>query len=251
MRRVRIVTPVIAEALRVPDDVAGLAGAGTDVSIVHVERGPASIESAFDAALAAPETIARVLEAERDGIDAVVIDCMDDPALEAAREVASIPVLGPAQTSMHLACLLGHRFSVVTVLERSVPPFEDLARRYGVAERLASVRWVDVPVLELGREHERVVGDLARESLAAIEQDGAHVIVLGCTGMLGCAADLREGLRRAGYGGVPVIDPLPATVRVAEALVALGLAHSKRTYPRPPAKAITGYDFVGWPSARG
>jgi allantoin racemase len=251
VKRVRIVTPVIAEALHVPEDVARLAGTGTELSIVQIERGPASIESAFDAALAAPETIAKVLEAEREGVDAVVIDCMDDPALEAAREVVSIPVLGPSQTSMHLACLLGHRFSVVTVLERSVAPFEDLARRYGVADRLASVRWVDIPVLDLGRERGRLAEELAREARAAIEGDGAHVVVLGCTGMLGCAAELREALRRAGLGGVPVIDPLPATVRVAEALLDLGLAHSERTYPAPPAKAIAGYGFLGWPGSGG
>lgn len=251
MRRVRIVTPVISEGLRVPTDVAGLAGGGTELSIVQVERGPGSIESALDAALAAPETIARVLEAEREGIDAVVIDCMDDPALDAAREVASIPVLGPSQTSMHLACLLGHRFSVVTVLERSVSPFEDLARRYGVSERLASVRWVDIPVLDLGRDRRGLVADLVRESMAAIDGDGAHVIVLGCTGMLGCALELRSALRAEGRGDVPVIDPLPATIRVAEALVDLGIAHSKRTYPWPPRKAVAGYDFLGWSGPAG
>ncbi len=245
MRRIRIVTPVVAEGLRVPGDVAGLAGPGTELSVVQIERGPASIESAFDSVLAGPETVARILEAEREGMDAVVIDCMDDPALEAGREAVAIPVLGPSQTSMHLACLLGHRFSIVTVLERSVAPFEEQARRYGVAERLASVRWVDIPVLDLGLDRDRLVGDLVRESEAAVERDGAHVIVFGCTGMLGCAGEVRAALGGLGHGGVPVIDPIPAAVRVAEALVDLGLSHSKRTYPPPPSKPIAGYDLAG------
>ena len=62
-------------------------------------------------------------------MDAVVIDCMGDPALGAAREATSIPVLGPAQTSMHLAALLAHSFSIVTVLDSVVPLLEDLATR--------------------------------------------------------------------------------------------------------------------------
>jgi allantoin racemase len=246
-KQIRVVTPVVTEGLHVPEDVRDLVGPDTEVSLVQIMSGPASIESAFDSVLAAPEVVGRVLEAERDGVDAVVIDCMDDPALEAAREAVSIPVLGPSQTSMHLASLLGHRFSIVTVLDRSVAPFEDQARRYGLEGNLASVRWISIPVLELDEDRDLVVSELVRESLAAIEQDGAHVVIFGCTGMLGCAAGVREGLRAAGWGSVPVIDPIPATLRVAEALVEAGLSHSKRTYPDPPVKARVGYGFAGIP----
>ncbi len=81
-----------------------------------------------------------------------------------------------------------------------------------------------------------------QESAAAIERDGAHVIIFGCTGMLGYAEQVRQGLERLGHGSVPVIDPVPAAVRLAEALVDLGLSHSKRSYPSPPKKRIVGFD---------
>jgi allantoin racemase len=183
------------------------------------------------------------MQAERDGADAVVIDCMGDPGMDAGREATSLLVLGPAQTAMHLAALLGHRFSIVTVLDAVVPLLDDLATKYGLAGKLASIRSVDIPVLELD-DHERLVGALVSESVKAIEEDGAHAIVFGCTGMRGCADGLRASLADAGYPGIPVIDPVIAAFKIAEAMVDLGLTPSQRTYPAPREKSIVGYDAV-------
>jgi len=246
---VRVVTPIVTEGFRAAEDFSAAVGPDTKISQVQIERGPASIECEFDDILAAPDTVAKIIEAEREGVHAVVIDCMGDPGLKAGREVASIPVLGPCETSMHLAAMLGLRFSVVTVLDSVVPGFVNRARIYGVAEKLASVRSVNIPVLELESDHERLVAALVDESVKAVEEDGAHVIIFGCTGMLGCAEEVQRGLVERGYDGVPVIDPMPATIAVAEALVRLGLTHSKRTYANPPAKRIAGFDFLRHPAA--
>jgi allantoin racemase len=249
-RRVRVVVPVIAEGLCHVPDYLSLAGQGTEITVTQIERGPASIESELDAALAAPGVILKVLEAEGDGVDAAVIDCMDDPGLLAARETVSIPVVGPCQTTMHLASLLGHRFSVVTTAERSASGFENRARLYGVSHKLASVRWVGIPVLDLSSSDNRLEHDLLDESVKAVEIDGAHVVVFGCTGLLGYADAVREGLERRGHVGIPVIDPLPAAIRFAEMQVDTGLRHSARTYPTPPAKARTGYGFADYTTQR-
>jgi allantoin racemase len=243
-KRIRLVTPIVTEGFRTGDDLGPLVGPDTEVSVAQIVTGPASIESELDEALAVPDTLRLLQEAEREGVGAVVIDCMGDPGLKAAREIVSIPVLGPAETSMHLAAMLGHRFSVVTVMDRIVPMFENSARLYGVAEKLASVRSVEIPVLDLERDPERLVEALVEESRRAIEEDGAHVIIFGCTGMLGCAARVEEGLLAAGRPGVPVIDPVPAALRVAAALLDLGLTQSKLTYPAPPAKRIVGFPWA-------
>jgi allantoin racemase len=243
-KRIRVVTPVISDGfLRQPELFQPVAGWQTEISHVQIERGPASIESEFDEAMAVPDTLAKIIEAERDGVDAVVIDCMGDPGMLAAREAVSIPVFGPGEATMHIASILGHRFSIVTVLSSCIPMMENQAKVYGLADKLASVRSVDIPVLELEQDTTRTVNALVDESIKAIEQDGAHVIVFGCTGMLGCALGVKEGLVRRGYPGVPVIDPMPAAIKLAEALVDLGLTHSKRTYPNPPRKLIAGYDL--------
>lgn len=241
-KEIRVVTPVVAGGF--PDeDFASLGGGDCKVSQVQIERGPAALESEFEESISVPEALAKIVEAERDGVDAVVIDCMRDPGMGAARELVSTPVVGPAEATMHLASMLGHKFSVVTVLERLVPEFENQAKVYGVADKLASVRSVEIPVLELEQDEERLLRALVEQSVRAVVEDGAHVIVFGCTGMIGCAKKVEEGLAELGYEGVPVIDPLPAAVRLAEVLVDLGLAHSKRTYPPPSGKWVEGYTF--------
>jgi allantoin racemase len=240
---IRVVTPITTRGFTTAADFEPLARADTQVSQTEIDVGPASIESAFDEALALPDTIAKIVQAERDGVDAVVIDCMGDPGMDAGREATGIPVLGPAQTAMHLAALLGHRFSVVTVLDAVIPLIEDLAGKYGLKDKLASVRSVDIPVLELD-DHARLVRALADESVKAVVEDGAHAIVFGCTGMRGCAAGLKADLEARGYPGIPVIDPVIAAFKLAEALVDLGLAPSKRTYPTPREKPLPGYESL-------
>jgi allantoin racemase len=211
-----------------------------EVGVVFLDRGPVCVESQYDQVLAGPDTAVKAWEAQRDGFDAVVISCMLDPGLAAARELVTIPVIGPCQASMHLAAMLGHRFSIVTVLERLIPAFESLACLYGVDRQLASVRSVDIPVLEINSSSGRMMEALLEQSTLAIEEDNAHVLVLGCTGMRSFVQSLRNELREAGYD-VPVIDPGITALKVAEGLVGLGQAHSKRTYPRPVNNLPVGF----------
>jgi allantoin racemase len=239
--RLHVVVPIVTEGFRDPAAFSDLLDGRADVTQSQIARGPASIECQLDEMLAAPEVIAETLAAEQSGADAVVIDCMGDPGLGGAREVVSIPVLGPCQTSMHIAAMLGHRFSVITVLENLVHEFRDSAIKYGVEQQLASTRAVDIPVLDLDEDRDRLLKVLTEQSVRAVEDDGAHVLVFGCTGMLGLADDLVESLSSAGYDDIPVIDPIPTTLRVAAGLVASSLTHSKRTYPSPPPKLRIGY----------
>lgn len=227
-RRITIVVPIVG--VTDYEDLRALGGPGTVITVTQLEDGPRTIESAYDVALAAPGIVKVAREAEANGADAVVIDCMDDPGLAAARECVNIPVFGPAQTTMHLASMLGHRFSVMTTMEQSVPAVENLARLYGLSEMLASVGWITFPVANLGDNQEQVASALVERSVEAVARDGAHVIVFGCTLMSGHAVAVMDGLEKAGCGRIPVIDPMPATIRIAEAAVDLGLSHSKRTY---------------------
>jgi allantoin racemase len=238
---IQVIVPITTEGFRDVSVFEGLLGPDVRITQSQIAKGPASVECDLDEALAAPGVAARAVEAEQAGADAIVIDCMGDPGMDAAREVVSIPVLGPCLTAMHAASMLAHKFSVVTVMDRLIPSFERRAAVYGLTT-MASCRSVEVPVLDLEAEREQSVKRLTEESIAAIEQDGAHAIVLGCTGMLGWAQDIEQRLVDAGYPGVPVVDPIPLTLHTAAALVGSGLVHSKRTYPQPPTKARKGWD---------
>jgi allantoin racemase len=202
--------------------------AGTTVEARRTVGGPASIESMWEEYLLVPPLMELAVELEREGFDAIVPGCFGDPGLDGVRELVDIPVVGPGATSMLVAANLGHRFSVVTVLESVVRPLANLAKLTGVADKLASVRQIGIPVLELNGNRDATFLRLIETSRRTIEEDGADVLVLGCGTLSFRAAELQEVV------GVPVINPLQVAMRTAELLVACGLSHSKRSYPVPP-----------------
>lgn len=214
---------------------------GIEFSNVALPAGPGSIESEFDEMLAAPYVVQRAMEAERDGVDAVMIDCMGDPGLDPAREAVNIPVLGPGETSLHTAAMLGHKFSFVTVLDSIRPMIEKRAAVYGIAEKMTPVRAINIPVLSISEDHDDLVNRLYAAALASINEDHADVIILGCTGFLGVAEELSERLSEEKGCPVPVINPIKITVMTAFGLLKAGMSHSALSSPGPRNKGITGY----------
>lgn len=233
---VRIVTPVIGAGTAVLESLDRYASPGTLLSQSTISHGPASIESMVEEALAVRGTLEQIVAAAADGADAVVIDCMADPGLGPARELVDIPVIGAGHAAMHVAHMLGHKFSIVTALDSLVSLLEEKVAAYGLAGSLASVRSFDVPVLELCAARERMIGPVAAQAARAIDRDGAHVIILGCTGLKGLADQVADELRGE-FPGVPVIDPLAAALKMAESLVGLGVSHSRRSYVAAQPKA--------------
>jgi len=250
-KHIRIVTPHTTPRPFKLDEVAHLsATADVKFSQVGIDRGPSSIECQFDEVLCAPYVVGRCIEAEAQGIDAVIIDCMGDPGLGAAREAVSIPVLGPGEASMLIAVMLGHRYGIVTIMDRIRPIIEDHARVYGTYDRLACVRSIDVPVLDIDENEGKVVDALITQSTGAILEDKADVIILGCTGFLGVSEKIEAGLRDRGLR-VPVINPLRTTAMLAFALVSVGLTQSSIAYPWPGRKSVKGYDDLPCPPGTG
>ncbi len=109
---IRVINPTITTSWEQEslDAYRNAAGPGTEVSIVTLDWGTPSVEGHVAESLVTPDIIAKAIEAEREGADAVIVDCMGDPGVQACREAIDIPVIGPAEASMHLAAVLGHRF---------------------------------------------------------------------------------------------------------------------------------------------
>ena len=126
---IHVVTPVVPTGLTKQSDFDGILPAPDYVTFTELKAGPTSVESAVDAAQAAPGVVERVMEAQATDAAAIVIDCMAEPGLGAAREVSSVPVLGPCSTAMGIAAGLGCRFSLLTVSSGMDPIFEGKARQ--------------------------------------------------------------------------------------------------------------------------
>ena len=208
----------------------------TEVKVISSKSGPKSIEGIYDEALSVQGTIEAFVDHEK-GFDGCVVACYSDPlAVYALREITTKPVLGIAEASIHLACLLGNKFSIVTTNERWGPLLQEAVRKYGVESRCASIRTTGLRVLDLESEGEGTVEKaIEREALAAVKQDGAEVICLGCAGMSGFDKALEEKL------GVPVLDGVVCALKLLELFEQCGLRHSKiLTYAAPLSKELTG-----------
>ena len=231
-----MIIPITSPALDAESEqeFASYAFPDTEISVTHLDYGPASIESELDEAICVPDFLNKAKQAEKEGYDAVISDCFLDPGVKAAREILSIPVVGAAEASMHFAASLGHRFSVVTVVPNIISSIENLAAEHGIGNKLSSVRYVSIPVLELG-DKAKLIDALHREMVSAVKEDDAHVLVLGCTGMMGVAKEMERQLKRDGYE-IPVVDPAAASLKFAESLVSMKLKQSRLTYMPPPEK---------------
>jgi len=209
-----------------------LARRDTEVEVVSIEKGPVSIESTYESATAEPYAIEKIREAETRGFDAVAISCMCDCGLNGGRELVKIPVTSACESSILLASALGAKFSMITISGGIKDLLLRLVRQAGLESRLASIRGVDIHVVDLNRDTEKTKRALLQQGREALERDGAQVIVLACTGMTGMAHYLQNQLR------VPVIDPLGASIKMAETMVDLRLAQSKLAYPEPSNRVI-------------
>jgi allantoin racemase len=206
--------------------------AGTEIVAAEPDFGPVSIEGYYDGAFA---VLARIVAAEKSGVDAHVIACFDDTGLDAARSAAQAPVIGIGEAAYHAASMVGLRFSVVTTLSRSIPVIEDNLTRYGLAHRCARVRASELPVLSLEKDGAAAEEKIASEIGRALEDDRADCVVLGCAGMADMAKRLSQRF------GVPIIDGVAAGTVFAAALVSLGLKTSKvGGYASPTSKTYSG-----------
>lgn len=215
------------------------ASPSTAVVALTPRFGAEAVDCAFESYLAAVGVMDCVLGYEG-SYDAVVLAGYGEHGRDGLQELITAPVIEICEASAHVAQMVGRSYSVVTTLQRSVPLIEDRLHLAGLAERCASVRASGLATAEVDADPQRAARAVLAEARRAVEEDHAEVICLGCAGLAGLEETIRSEL------GVPVVEGVAAAVRVAEAVVGLGLSTSKRwSYAPPEPKPI-----AGWPLTR-
>jgi allantoin racemase len=206
-----------------------IAAAGTEIIGATPDRGVASIESHVDEVWGSLGVVEQVNAGERVGVDAYVIACFGDTGVPAARELGRGPVVGMTEAALLAAAVIAHRFAIITMPRRTLEQSDRVVRTLGLGHR-CSVRALDVPVLAVEHGSDHLLEAFAAEGLAALEQDGAEAVILGCAGLSDLAGPLGERL------GVPVVDGVLAAVKMAEGLLAQGLTTSRASTFAPPSR---------------
>jgi allantoin racemase len=226
-------TETIAKSAR------SVAGPGTEIIGLTPTIGADSVEGNFESYLAAVAVMNAVVTYDGN-FDAVIQAGYGEHGREGLQELLDVPVVDITEAAASIACLLGHKYSVVTTLDRTLPLIEDRLTLAGLMTRCASVRSSGLSVLQLEQDPDVTVKAIVAEAEKAVRQDKAEVICLGCGGMAGLDVAVREAT------GVPVVDGVTAAVKLAESLVGLGLSTSKvRTYAPPRVKRIEGWPLAG------
>lgn len=214
---------------------------GTAVEVVSLPRGPHHVEYHYYESLVLADVLHVVKRAENEGFDAAVIGCFYDPGLREAREITEhMVVTAPAEATLLLACSLGHKFSIVVGRDKWIPKMEENVVRYGLKDRLASFKSVDLGVHDFQADPPATEARLKAAAQEAVEKDSAEVIILGCTIEFGFFRDLQREL------SVPVLDAVVTPFKYAEHLVELrdrfGWRHSKvQGYESPPLEEIAAW----------
>ena len=213
--------------------LVGIAASETRVDVVSLpDNRPKHLEYHSYEALVTPDILSITHHLSKD-YDAIVIACYYDVALQEAREVSGAAfVVAPCQASLTIASHLGNRFSILVGREKWIPKMEDKVHHYGYGHSLASFRSLGLGVYDFESNPEHTLVLMEKAGRKAIEEDGAEVLILGCTVEFGFQQALMDRLE------IPVVDAVAAPFQVAEMLgrasKSLSLSPSRKGGSEPP-----------------
>jgi allantoin racemase len=221
--RIKIINPNTSQGFTDRNLAVGRAvcAAGTEILASQPSHGAVSVECHVDEAIATLGVIEAVQTGETEGVDGYVIACFGDTGLGAAREVAAGPVVGMTEAALYAAAMIAPVFSIITLPRRSKLLAERAIWAAGMERRCGAIRAIDVDVLDCEDEAARVYDAFVAEARLAIAEDRAEAIIIGCAGLEPMVEALKAEL------GVPIIEGVSVAVKMAEALVGLGLRTSK------------------------
>lgn len=164
-----------------------------------------------------------------DGHDAVLIACFGDPGLLALREIATVPVVGLAQSSFMAAAARG-RFAVVTGAKLWDAILYRFVRSHQLEAHLAGIHTVELTGMQIAAAPEQALDMLAAAAARGVAE-GAQWIVLGGAAMGGLAPHLQVRVT------VPVLDNIALAAQAVQDIVA---------NPQPPfVRAGIPYALLG------
>ncbi len=217
------------ERKRREDAALAYSSAEVEVGIVSVKATPYFIGNAPDLlGVAVPPFLDAFREAERQGYDAVVPLGTLDLGVDAGRSVVDIPVVGPSESMLHIASMLGRRFGVIMYDDTVVPLGYRMVERFHMIDKVIGWRTCGFELPDIIANRDQVVSrfvDNARELVRL----GADVILP--MGITQCPVHIKPDWLMKELG-VPVVEGIGAPIRLAAMLVSLKLNYSRAFWPK-------------------
>ena len=183
--------------------------------------------------------------------DAIITMCDLEAGFFASRAVSRIPIASTTQAAVHIASLIGNRFTLFAFTDACALMARHAVQNCGLDHKLISVRhpgYSSTYFANLVRKYSKeerfkvpeakvLLEDLTNQCVAAIEKDRADSILFPPSLLQICADEMRRRLDELGYSEIPIIGGVSAAVEVAKALVNMKLTQAPRAYPSDTLKA--------------
>jgi allantoin racemase len=198
----------------------------TEVTQWFIEKYAGSLQNMYLAAVTAMPIVNRIIKAEQEGFDAVILGCHGDGGVQIARSVVHIPVVGPCEASMAVGSFIGERFAMITIREQYLRLLEYNIRLFGFEDRFIKnrpVRWLDrwlwEDMMDAHRGKPERLLELFEKTALECVRDGADTILV--PGFPFGAALSVAGYTHVANTGVPIVDGAAAAFKMAETLADL------------------------------
>lgn len=204
---------------------------GTEVFSPLIEK------SRYVELLSQPQIVKAAIRAQEEGYDAFCLGCATDGGYYEVRESVDIIVCNLSEVCMHLACLLGRKFALLSYSRSLLETIADLAQRYGLKDNFVPGRSFDISLTDLqqGFDNPQIILDAAEGVAKEAAQNGVGMLITGC-GVINMILR-KHGITK--IGGVPVLEGNGALLKTAELMMdlkKLGIQRSKLAFP-PLTKA--------------
>lgn len=217
--RIKIISPIKvdeADLRRRQTRYSQCAGPNTTIEVVNLEEGPSALNTPGDMLFCEYAVYQEGAKTSSEDFDAILIDCVFDPAVDAVAEHTGLPTFGPMRTTLPLVPLVAPNFAIVSRAQKQCDMISQLVKRYGYGDYLTSTRALGITYPE-SRKPEVFREAMCRQLRHVTQQDGARAVVMGSTTM---ALD-QEILNAA--GNAPLFLPGMVALRVMESLWNEGL----------------------------
>jgi len=208
-----------------------------------------SVETREEFAYAATARMEGVRAAcESGNYNGVILLGGGEPGFLESREIGrkhGVVVTSNAFSQMYLATLLGDSFSIIDIEGVHNVYYRDLIRTHQLQDRCRSIRNIGYSLPRPGDDDpdtltaqvkaaaeggkSKAVARAIDQAEAAILEDGAEVITLGCSMTFFLQPFIQDGLQARGWD-VPVLEGYTAAIELAKLMVNLGVNASGITY---------------------
>lgn len=187
------------------------------------------------------------MQAEREGYDAFCVGCMTDMGVVYAKEATNIVVGGLCEATMHVATILGEKFSFLSTDNRGYRRMKHLAEEYGLGDRL-------VPCDNLSLTfHERYAAfddctDLVKKLTPIAEsaaRNGAGVMML-IDNVLNTALRANNVTEIAGVTLLDCSTVLVKTTQMLYELQKMGIKRSSINFPKVKDEIMPWYNMTSY-----